>query len=86
LPAFPGFLFFAPVRRSFVGARRGSSKWKLGVWLVFLGCVALIAALLVNGVLPDAGFTLKAEVFAGIFIFGCVFLVMSSRSGRKDGD
>lgn len=69
-----------------MGARRGSSKWRLGVWLVFLGCVALIAVLLVNGVIPDADFMVKLEVFAAIFVAGCVFLVLSNRSARKDKD
>jgi hypothetical protein len=75
-----------PERRSgglFVGARRGLSKWRLGVWLVLVGCVAVVAAVLVEGLLNSAEFMLKLEVFAGIFVVGCLFLLVSGRSARK---
>jgi hypothetical protein len=50
----------------------------------FLGCVALIDFLLIEGLMSSADLLLRLEVFAGIFIVGSVFLVAWSRSGKKE--
>ncbi len=63
--------------------RRGFSRWRLAVWGVFLGCVALIDFLLVEGLMSSADFLLKLEVFVGLFIVGSLFLVAWSRSGKQ---
>ena len=69
-----------------VSSRRKRWKWRLGVWLVLLGCIGLLAALLVEGLFNSADFALKSEAFAGFFSVGCVFLVASRRSGKKKAD
>jgi hypothetical protein len=63
--------------------RKRRSTWRRGVWVVLVGCVALIAYLLVQGLLDSAGPLLKLEGFAVLFVVGCVLLVIYSRSGKK---
>lgn len=58
-------------------------KWRLAVWLVLVACVAIVAVLLVQGFLASADFVLKAEAFAGFFFVGCVLLLVSRNSGKK---
>ena len=61
------------------------SKWRLWAWVVWIGCVALIAALIVEGLFTSSAFTLKAEVFAGVFAVGCAVLLFSRRSAKAAG-
>ena len=44
-----------------VSSRRKRWKWRLGVWLVLLGCIGLLAALLVEGLFNSADFTLASR-------------------------
>jgi hypothetical protein len=64
--------------------RKKRSKWRAGVWLVFLSCVALLSYLLVQGLFASADPLLKLEAFAGFFVLGCVFLLVARRSGTKN--
>jgi peptidoglycan/LPS O-acetylase OafA/YrhL len=63
--------------------RKKRSKWRLTVWLVFVGCVALIAYLLAYGLFYSADFTLKLEAWAVFFVIGCVLLALYRRSATK---
>ena len=63
--------------------RRKRSKWRTGVWIVLLGCVALLAGLLVQGFFSSAGLVLKLEAFVGFFVIGCILLLVSRYSGGK---
>jgi uncharacterized membrane protein YfcA len=64
-------------------ARKTRLKWRLAVWLVLVACVAIVAVLLVQGFLASADFVLKAEAFLGFFVVGCVLLLLSRNSGKK---
>jgi Flp pilus assembly protein TadB len=63
--------------------RRKRSRWRTGVWLVLVGCVAFVAWLLAYAVFYSAGATLKLEAWAVFFVIGCVLLALSRRSARK---
>ena len=63
-------------------ASNWNTKWRRGVWLVLIGCVALISGILVQGFFSSAPLVLKLEAFAGFFVFGCVLLAVSRHSGR----
>lgn len=67
--------------------RRGKrSKWRTGVWFVLVGCIAFLSFILTTGIFPSADLVLKVEVFAGFFVLGCAFLVVSRHSARKKRD
>jgi hypothetical protein len=61
------------------------SKWRTGVWVVLVACVALIAYVVAQGIFNSAGPTLKLEGFLVLFAVGCIALVIYSRSGKKKG-
>ena len=63
--------------------RKKRSKWRMGVWMVLVGCVAVLSVLLTMGLFRNAGFVLRLEAFAGFFVAGCVFLAVSRLSARK---
>jgi hypothetical protein len=63
--------------------RRRRSKWRTGVWLLLVGCVALLSFILSTGLFPDSDPILKLEAFAGFFVVGCAFLVVSRYSANK---
>jgi hypothetical protein len=63
--------------------RSKRSKWRMGVWLVLVGCVAVLSILLTMGLFRNADFVLRLEAFAGFFLVGCVFLAVSRLSARK---
>jgi zinc transporter ZupT len=66
--------------------RRRRSKWRTGVWLVLVGCVALLSFILSAGLFPASDPILRFEAFAGFFVLGCVFLIVSRHSARKKRD
>ncbi len=63
--------------------RKKRSKWRVGVWSVLVGCVAFLSVILTMGFFRSADFVLQLEAFAGFFVLGCVFLVLSRRSSQK---
>ncbi len=63
--------------------RRRRSKWRTGVWLVLVGCVALLSFILSTGLFPPSDPILRFEAFAGFFVAGCAFLAISRYSANK---
>ncbi len=55
----------------------------MSVWLVLVGGVAFLSVILTMGFFRSADFVLQLEAFAGFFVLGCGFLVVSRRSATK---
>jgi hypothetical protein len=68
--------------------RKRRSKWRVRAWIILIGCVAVMSAVLAEGFFHSADFVLKLEAFAAFFIVGCVLILVSRRSAvrkKRDG-
>ena len=63
--------------------RTKRSKWRMSVWAVLVGGIAFLSIILTMGFFRTADFVLQLEAFAGFFVLGCVFLLVSRRSATK---